>query len=315
LTSFDPPSSRNDLVPSSPPRAKLLLVDDTYANLVALTGVLEPLDQDLVTARSGEEALRRLLVADFAVILLDVQMPGLDGFQTATLIRKRERCRATPIIFLTAHLGQPRHVFEGYAHGAVDYLVKPYDPDVLRAKVRVLVDLHLAREKERRDTEHARRRERHEVERASFARLQRWIDAVPHAMFVARPDGAIEMINARFAAATGMDLDEAIAHGWTHAAVVDERAEAERNWTNGVGAGAPFELASHRWRRRGGGSSAYRVCCVPELDGARRPIAWICTATEDEASRTDPPPKTVESSSRTADTVPALARPREHDAR
>jgi CheY-like chemotaxis protein len=123
-------------------RAKILLVDDRPENLVALEAVLGALDQTLVRANSGEEALKALLTDDFAVILLDVQMPGLDGFETAAHIKRRERTKDIPIIFLTAVSNGPHHTFRGYAAGAVDYLAKPFDPWILRAKVAVFVELH-----------------------------------------------------------------------------------------------------------------------------------------------------------------------------
>src|SRR3984957_11725245 len=123
-------------------RAKILLVDDRPENLVALEAVLGALDQTLVRATSGEEALKALLTEDFAVILLDVQMPGLDGFETAAHIKRRERTKDIPIIFLTAVSNGPHHTFRGYAAGAVDYLAKPFDPWILRAKVSVFVELH-----------------------------------------------------------------------------------------------------------------------------------------------------------------------------
>ena len=123
------------------PRSKILLVDDRPDNLMALEAILASLDQDLVTASSGEEALKRLLVDDFAVILLDVQMPGMDGFETAHRIKQRGRTRDTPIIFLTAIDREPHHAFRGYAVGAVDFIAKPFDPWLLRAKVSVFVEL------------------------------------------------------------------------------------------------------------------------------------------------------------------------------
>ena len=123
-------------------RARVLLVDDEPDNLVALEAVLEPLGRELVRASSGEEALRHLLHEEFAVILLDVRMPGLDGFETAALIKRRERTRHVPIIFVTAISKDTEHVFRGYSEGAVDYLLKPYDPAVLRSKVAVFIDLH-----------------------------------------------------------------------------------------------------------------------------------------------------------------------------
>lgn len=123
------------------PKANILLVDDHPENLIALEAILDRLGQNLVKATSGQEALRCLLHQDFAAILLDVQMPGMDGFETATLIRQRERSRNTPIIFLTAFSTSDRFVFKGYEIGAVDYLLKPLDAGVLTSKVSVFVEL------------------------------------------------------------------------------------------------------------------------------------------------------------------------------
>jgi CheY-like chemotaxis protein len=124
-------------------KARILLVDDRPENLLALEAILSSLDQSLVRATSGEDALKALLAEDFAVILLDVQMPGMDGFETASHIKRRERTRDIPIIFLTAINREPQHAFRGYSAGAVDYLAKPFDPWVLRAKVAVFVELYL----------------------------------------------------------------------------------------------------------------------------------------------------------------------------
>ncbi len=120
---------------------RVLLVDDRPDNLLAVRAVLEPLGLDLVEAASGEEALRHLLAGEFALIILDVQMPVLDGFETARLIRGRERTRYVPIIFLTAISGEPEHYQRGYESGAVDYVYKPFEPEILRAKVSVFSEL------------------------------------------------------------------------------------------------------------------------------------------------------------------------------
>ena len=122
--------------------AKILMVDDRPENLLALEAILQGLGHDLVKAASGEEALKRLLTDDVAVILLDVQMPGMDGFETAGHVKRRERTRDIPILFLTAIDGEAHQAFRGYAAGAVDYLSKPFDPWVLKAKVGVFVELH-----------------------------------------------------------------------------------------------------------------------------------------------------------------------------
>jgi signal transduction histidine kinase len=120
----------------------ILLVDDRSENLLALEALLQPLGYHLIKARSGQEALRCVLQEDFAVILLDVQMPNMDGFETAELIRGRERSRSTPIIFLTAVNTSELHIAKGYLAGAVDYLLKPFLPEILLAKVAIFVELH-----------------------------------------------------------------------------------------------------------------------------------------------------------------------------
>ena len=126
-------------------KVNILMVDDEPANLEALEAVLEPLGQNLYRANSGTEALRCVLDRDYAVILLDVQMPDISGIETAALIRERERSRTTPLIFLTGVVKTSEMVFKGYSAGAVDYLMKPVVSGILRAKVEVFVELALAR--------------------------------------------------------------------------------------------------------------------------------------------------------------------------
>jgi signal transduction histidine kinase len=130
----------------TPARARILIVDDHEENLLALEAVLTDPNYDLVRANSGREALRAALNGDFAVILLDVAMPDMDGYETAALLRDRERSRDTPIIFLTANYRSEGHVFRGYSVGAVDYLFKPFSPDILKSKVSVFVELFQKRE-------------------------------------------------------------------------------------------------------------------------------------------------------------------------
>jgi CheY-like chemotaxis protein len=126
--------------------ARILLVDDRPENLLALEAILSVFDHELVRASSGDEALKALLTQDFAVILLDVSMPEMDGLETAAHIKSRERTRDVPIIFLTAVHPDAEHAFRGYSAGAVDYVSKPFDPWVLRAKVAVFVDLYCKRQ-------------------------------------------------------------------------------------------------------------------------------------------------------------------------
>ncbi len=157
------------------PQAKILLVDDEPKSLFALQELLSGLGQNLMVAQSGEEALRLALKNDFAVILLDVRMPGIDGFETARLIRGRERSKLTPIIFLTAAADEMSSMFRGYEVGAVDYLSKPVIPEILKSKVAVFVELHRKTERLRESEEKLRRLAAHlisvrEEERAHIAR-------------------------------------------------------------------------------------------------------------------------------------------------
>jgi CheY-like chemotaxis protein len=122
-------------------QVKILLVDDKEESLIALEAVLRPLQQQLFKARSGQEAMKLMLRHDFAVVLLDVLMPGMDGFETATHIKRLDQTRDVPIIFLTGTEPGSGSAFRGYAVGAVDYLTKPFDPWVLRSKVAVFMEL------------------------------------------------------------------------------------------------------------------------------------------------------------------------------
>lgn len=203
------PSASGGAPHPSVPLAKILLVDDRPENLIALEAILEPLGHDLVRAYSGPEALKQLLRHEFAVILLDVQMPGMDGFETAAIIKQRFRSRHVPIVFITAINKDEQHAFKGYSTGAVDYIAKPIHPDILRSKVAVFVDLFLKgeqiklqaqmlRENERREKERELAELERELERrhtvelaASEARLSRFkttLDATLDGVFIFEPE-------------------------------------------------------------------------------------------------------------------------------
>jgi signal transduction histidine kinase len=149
----------------------ILLVDDHEENLLAVESILTEPSYRIVCARSGRDALREVLAREFALILLDVAMPGLDGYETATLIRQRERSRDTPIIFLTANNRSDVHVFRGYSVGAVDYLFKPFTPEILHSKVAVFVELFTKREALKRHSE-ALQRAHDELEERVAARTR-----------------------------------------------------------------------------------------------------------------------------------------------
>lgn len=158
----------------APEKANILLVDDQPNNLLALESILRDLGQHLVKAGSGPEALRCLLNDDFALILLDVLMPGMDGFETAALIRQRDRSQRTPIIFLTAVGDSETHIAKGYSVGAVDYLFKPVVPEILRSKVSTFVELFRKTEEAKRQANQLREIEHREHQRKLAEATQRW---------------------------------------------------------------------------------------------------------------------------------------------
>src|SRR2546430_7411191 len=156
-------------------RINILMVDDSATNLLAMESILRAPDRNLVQASSGEDALRYLLDHEAAVILLDVYMPGIDGLQTAELVRSREKSRDIPIIFLTANSTGLRNVNRGYSLGAVDYIVKPVDPEILRSKVAVFVELFKKTREVKYQAELLRQKNL-ELESANIARLNMLID-------------------------------------------------------------------------------------------------------------------------------------------
>jgi signal transduction histidine kinase/CheY-like chemotaxis protein len=188
----DPPRSEG----VAPAPARLLLVDDRPENLLALESVLRAPGHELVLAHSGAEALKFLLHGDCALIIMDVQMPQFDGIETARLIRANPRTRVIPIVFMTAVSHEPRFVTRGYDAGAVDYLVKPVDPALLRAKVASFVELHRARQEIARQAALLRRQEDVERrraiaelelrtlrrERAAHDRYRRLVEGISHAI-------------------------------------------------------------------------------------------------------------------------------------
>lgn len=190
-------------------RARVLLVDDEPANLVALSAALKPLERELVTAASGEEALRLLLREEFALILLDVRMPGLNGFETAALIKQRERTRHLPIIFVTAISRDTEQVFRGYSEGAVDYLLKPYDPAVLRSKVSVFIDLH---------EKTAALQESEQLFRTAF-------DNAPSGMALVSPEGRLLQVNRALGDMLGHPHAELVGRRWDSIVHPEERGE------------------------------------------------------------------------------------------
>jgi len=178
-------SQREDAVARE--KVKILLVDDNPDNLVSLEAALESLNEEMVSARSGTEALRFLLESDFAAILLDVKMPDMDGFETAELIRSRKRSQHTPILFLTAYRNE-EHLFRGYDLGAVDFLFKPIVPEILRSKVAVFVELSRSAQRQRKQAEILAKAE---------LKFRSLLEAAPDAMLITTAEGEIVLANSR----------------------------------------------------------------------------------------------------------------------
>ncbi|HVR03849.1 MAG TPA: ATP-binding protein [Polyangia bacterium] len=204
----------NDATTGSQDEVSILVVDDEPKNLFAVEAVLSGLGGRLVTARSGQEALRHLLNRDFAVILLDVQMPDLDGFQTAAIIRDRDRSRHVPIIFITAISKASEHVRLGYSLGAVDYVFKPFEADILRSKVNVFIELYRNRENVRRQAEQLRvleeRRRAAEVLDSVRRQNDLILNAVGEGICGFDADGRVMFVNPAACRISGFKRDELI---------------------------------------------------------------------------------------------------------
>jgi PAS domain S-box-containing protein len=261
--------------PDSGLQARILMVDDHQPNLLALEAILAPLGEEVVGVTSGEDALRELLDGEFALILMDVQMPGMDGIETAALIRQREKNRSTPIIFLTAIAKDPSHIFKGYSQGAVDYLLKPFDPEILRTKVSVFVDLWRKGELIKRQAAMLRAQELLEVERRSEIRFHALTDSMPQCVWAAGRDGDIYYCNRVWREYAG-----AVAGTSFFGAVPEDELLAVRNaWGATIKSGRPMER-EQRLRRHDGELRWHLFRVVPEYTSDGAVSGWIATATD-----------------------------------
>lgn len=228
-------------------KVNILLVDDRRENLLALEGILKSLDENLIRATSGGQALKFLLRNDAAVILLDVEMPDMDGFQTATLIREREKTRHTPIIFLTAISKSDVHVSQGYSLGGVDYIFKPFAPDVLKSKVSAFVEMYKQREEAHRQSE---------LLKSERDLISAVLDTVTSFVLVLDFDARILRVNRAWEDMTGYTMAEAQGHHlWDY---LEDPARAKEF------------LKQH--------SQAEREEYWLAKDNAKRLVSWCCTA-------------------------------------
>ncbi|HZR45300.1 MAG TPA: response regulator, partial [Candidatus Manganitrophaceae bacterium] len=228
-------------------KINILLVDDHPENLLALEAVLDAPHYHLIKANSGKEALKWLLDEEAAVILLDVHMPILDGFETAALIKEREKTRHIPIIFLTAVNKADRYIFKGYNVGAVDYILKPFDADILKSKVKVFVDLYLKTEQLKNREAALRQGEKREHERKLLAqrqesrqRYQNLAEAIPQIVWTARPDGAVDYYNRRWFEYTGLSFEQAGVWQGQNVLHPDDFAAAADGWQKAIRLGSGY---------------------------------------------------------------------------
>jgi PAS domain S-box-containing protein len=256
-------------------RARILMVDDHAPNLLALEAILSPLGEELVGVTSGEDALRQLLEGDFALLLMDVQMPGMDGIETAAVIKQREKSRSIPIIFLTAIAKDPSYIFKGYSQGAVDYLLKPFDPEILRTKVSVFVDLWRRGELIKRQQALLRAQELRDIERRSEVRFRALTDSMPQCVWAARRDGEIYYCNREWAEYAG----PAAGISFFGALPGDELPPVRAAWNAAIRAGRGLEREQRL--RRHDGELRWHLCRVaPERDEHGAIVGWIATATD-----------------------------------
>jgi diguanylate cyclase (GGDEF)-like protein/PAS domain S-box-containing protein len=222
----------------------LLLVDDRPENLVALEAVLGTPELDLVAVTSGNDALRCTLKQDFALVLLDVQMPGMDGFETAELMRANPKTRHLPIIFVTAGMKEMHQQFKGYEAGAVDYLIKPFEPHILQSKVRIFTELY----RQRRQLEEnqlqleARIKERVAQLRDSEERFRMLAIHAPVGIYQIDKKGDCQFVNHRWSEISGLAPEDAVGDGWMRTIHPDDRVAVTALWRDAASNGSEWSM-------------------------------------------------------------------------
>jgi PAS domain S-box-containing protein len=257
------------------PKVNILLVDDKIENLLALEAILERLGENLVKATSGAEALRCLLHQDFAVILLDVQMPGMDGFETASLIRSRERSRQTPIIFLTAFSTSDQMLFKGYALGAVDYLLKPIDTNILISKVTVFVELS---KKTQAIKEQAAQLAAINTElRQSEERFRSLSTCSPVGIFEMDTAGECKYTNPHYQEICGLSVAESLTKSWLEFVHPEEQERAIASWSNYIDKGIEDYLEDFRFLISDGSLRSVQVRSSRMLSAQGKLLGYVGT--------------------------------------
>ncbi len=254
----------------------LLVVDDRREDLLAIETILARPGYNVITASSGYEALRCVLERDFAAILLDVRMPDLPGYQVASIIKQRDRSRFTPILFLTAEGSDLREIYQAYSVGAVDYLQKPIDPDILRAKVAIFVELF---RKDQRIKDQAAA-----LRAADQRRYRNLAEAIPQIVWTADPAGVVTYFNRQWFGYTGREARESLDPTWIEA-IHPEDAERHRAAWDGARAETRVLEVECRVRRHDGAYRWHLCHAVPERDEAGHVVAWLGTYNDFDARR------------------------------
>jgi PAS domain S-box-containing protein len=277
FSSFDETQAR--------PESRILVVDDNACNRLAFEAILKPLGHPVVTATSGEDALRHVLRQDFALALLDVQMPGMNGFELAALLRSRERIAHLPIIFVTAVSRDFKHVFTGFARGAVDYLLTPVEPELLRAKVRVFLELHRQQDQNRKRAVRLLELELRDHENRSRERLFRVTESIPLPVWGVRRDGRVYVCNAAWTEYSGLTVGQTgvlLGRDCVHPADVEH---ARSKWAQGTDCEQPFDVEC-RLRRKCGGYRWYQLRAVPERGADAIGEFWIVVGVDIDERKT-----------------------------
>ncbi|MBI3803109.1 MAG: response regulator [Nitrospirae bacterium] len=261
------------------PKINILIVDDHPENLLALEATLESPSYHLIRASSGQEALRQARSYNFAVILMDVQMPGLDGFATARLIRELKNAEHTPVIFMSAIHKAHQHIYKGYSAGAVDYLFTPFDPDIVRSKVAVFVDLFKKSEQIAQQAHLLQQREQSNLLELDLAieRRRNLAEAMPLIVFTARPDGTIDYINQKWFTYTGLTFKESVGWEWTKAIHPDDLQKCLDRLTESIRIGGGADMRC-RLRNKEAVYRWHLIQTTPERDPSGEIIAWLGSA-------------------------------------
>lgn len=268
------------------------MVDDHPENLLALQAVLDSPEYRLVKAKNGMEALKLLLKEEFHLVLLDVFMPGLNGFETAAMIRERAKTRHIPIIFITAVNKSDSDAARGYSLGAIDYIIKPFDPDILRSKVATLMEVTYKGSDLLRRVESIRESEQEAIERfarlekASQERYRNLANAIPHILWISNSDGRIDFFNQQWFAYTGLTFEESEGWRWQNVIHPEDLPVYLDRWNQTSEEGAPFEVQC-RLKRDDGVYRWHLIRAVPEKEGGNI-VGWLATSTDmDDQKRSE----------------------------